>query len=364
MIPSFDLKKQFQSLKGDMMTKLEAVLDKGAFILGQEVQAFEREFAKWNGSPFAVGVANGTDALQLALRAVGVGPNDEVICPAFTYVATASAISFTGAKPVFVDISLDDFGATPENIERAITPKTRAVVLVHLYGHPAKVEAVAQLCRAKGLSLIEDCAQATGAKLAGTKVGNFGVAGCYSFYPTKNLGGYGDGGLVTCQDEEFAKKIRMLRAQGQGSVVYQHELLGTNSRLDELQAAILRVKLPHLDEWNRLRREIAEAYSHSCTEQMVAPKELPGCHHVFHQYTLRCSRRADLQKHLASHNIGHTIYYPISLHLQPAYRSLGYKAGDFPNAEQAQSEALSLPMFPELSPEQRAAVCQALKEFV
>jgi dTDP-4-amino-4,6-dideoxygalactose transaminase len=364
MIPTFELNSQFQSLKSEMMKKLEAVLDRGQFILGQEVASFEQEFAQWNGSAHAIGVANGTDALQLALRAIEVGPGDEVICPTFTYVATASAISFTGAKPVPVDIDLTNFSAIPSAIEAAITPSTKAVILVHLYGHPGYVDEVLALCKKHNLHLVEDCAQATGASYKGTKVGNFGIAGCFSFFPTKNLGGYGDGGLVTSRDPKIAERIRMLRAQGQGHTKYQHDILGTNSRLDELQAAILRVKLPYLDRWNDQRRAIASSYQEiSSLEHIRFPKELADCRHVYHQFTVLSSCRSELQSYLTSKGIGFTVYYPISVHLQPAYRSLGWEKGSFPNAELAQEQALSLPMFPEMTKSQLEEVCLALRAF-
>lgn len=364
MIPTFELNSQFRNLKSEMMAKLEAVLDRGQFILGQEVAAFEQEFATWNGSKHAIGVANGTDALQLALRAIEVRPGDEVICPTFTYVATASAISFTGAKPVPVDIDLTNFSAIPSAIEAAINERTKAVILVHLYGHPGYVDEVVAICKKHNLHLIEDCAQATGASYKGTKVGNFGVAGCFSFFPTKNLGGYGDGGMVTSSDPKIAERIKMLRAQGQGSTKYQHDILGTNSRLDELQAAILRVKLPYLDRWNEQRRSIASAYQQlSNSEHITFPKEMADCFHVYHQFTILSPCRSELQAYLTNKGIGFTVYYPISVHLQPAYRSLGWGKGSFVNAEQAQEQALSLPMFPEMTKEQLEEVCQALKAF-
>jgi dTDP-4-amino-4,6-dideoxygalactose transaminase len=364
MIPGFELKTQYQKIRSEVEEAVLRVLSSTHYILGPEVEAFEAEFAAWHGARHAIGVGSGTEALHLALRAFDIGPGDEVICPPFTYMATAGAIAQTGARPVFADVELDTYGLDPARVAEAVTPRTRAMVVVHLFGHPAPMGPLLDIARRHNLVVIEDCAQATGAQVGDDKVGTLGDVGCFSFYPTKNLGGVGDGGMLLARDPEVARKLRMLRAHGQGGQKYYHEILGTNSRLDEIQAAVLRVKLRHLDEWNALRREAARSYGQKLAGKGLAlPVEAPGCRHVYHQYTVRCPHRALLIEHLRQQGVGCTVYYPLSLHLQPLFAHLGGKRGDFPRSEEAQDQVLSLPMYPELTEEQIDQVAAAVGSF-
>ena len=366
-VPLTDLKAQYESIKEEIDAAIHRVLQQGQFILGPEVKAFEEEMAAYCGTVFAVGVASGTDALHLALLACGIKPGDEVLTTPFTFIATAEAITNCGAMPVFADIEPKTFNIDPVRIEPKITSKTKAIVPVHLYGRPAAMEPILELGKKHNLNIVEDCAQALGAEYKGRKVGSLGDTGCLSFFPAKNLGAYGDGGMVVTNDPEVAQTVEMLRNHG-SKTSYYHLVPGFNSRLDAIQAAILRVKLKHLDKWNELRRSKASLYSRllsqidSVEPPYVEEHNKPSCNY----YTIRLkdSRldRNELRKHLESKGIQTKVYYPLSLHLQEVYKSLGYKPGDFPQSEQAQEQVLSLPMYPELSEEQIEQIVGEIKK--
>jgi dTDP-4-amino-4,6-dideoxygalactose transaminase len=364
-VPQLDLAAQYAAIGGEIRAAVEKVLASQQFVLGREGTALEEEIAKLCGVAHGVGVASGTDALMLALRACGVQAGDEVLLPAFTFVATGSAVSALGAKPVFADIRPDTYNLDPSELERRVTPRTRAIVAVHLYGLAADMDPILAFAKARGLRVIEDNAQAIGASYKGIRTGSLGDAACFSFYPTKNLGAYGDAGLVTTNSAQLAARIRTLRNHGQTGKYLSGET-GWNSRLDELQAAILRVKLRHLSDWQRARRANAAEYTRLLNQVpgVMPPIAPEGYEHVFHQYTIRVERRDALQQFLSERKIGSTVYYPHPLHLQPLYASLGYKAGDFPHAERAAQEVLSLPMYPELRKEQIARVVEAVAEFL
>jgi dTDP-4-amino-4,6-dideoxygalactose transaminase len=349
VIPCGDLKLQYGSIKVEVDRAVQAVLDGGWFILGQNVAAFEQEFAAYCGAQFAVGVGNGTDALQLALMSCGIGPGDEVITAPNSATFTALAISATGALPRFVDIDPRTYNLDARRLAEAIGPRTRAIIPVHLYGQPADMDPILAIARERGLRVIEDAAQAHGARYQGRRVGTLGDLGCFSFYPSKNLGAYGDGGMVVTNDPLLAERVRMLRNGGQ-KTRYDHQLLGLNSRLDELQAAILRVKLPYLDTWNQQRRHIAALYTAQLGDASVeTPLELPQVEHAYHLYVIRCAQRDALQKHLADCGVETAIHYPLPIHLQGAYRGLGFGPGSFPIAERCAGQVLSLPIYPELT---------------
>ncbi|MBI3484078.1 MAG: DegT/DnrJ/EryC1/StrS family aminotransferase [Acidobacteria bacterium] len=365
-----DLRAQYATLRAEIRAALDEVLESQQFILGRQGLALEKELAGFCGARFAVGVASGTDALILALHAAGVGPGDEVLVPAFTYIATADAVSLLGAKPVFVDILPDTFNIDPAQIETRITSRTRVVVPVHLYGQPAEMDSILALAARRGLRVIEDNAQAIGAKCKGRTTGALAEMGSLSFFPTKNLGGYGDGGMILTNSEDLERRLRSLRFHGTGANRYISEEQGWNSRLDEMQAAVLRVKLRHLEKCNAARQAHAARYTSLLKDVpgITAPATAAGCAHVYHQYTVRIAGRGPVrdlvQKKLAARGIATTVYYPIPLHLQPMFAGLGYKAGDFPEAERAASEVLSLPMYPELLPAQIERVAQALAAVV
>ena len=364
-VPQLDLAAQYAAIGAEIRTAVERVLASQQFILGSEGVAFEREIAQLCGVAHGVGVASGTDALILALRACGVQAGDEVVIPPFTFVATGSAISALGAKPVFADIRPDTYNIDPSDLARRVTNKTKAIIAVHLYGLACDMDPIVNFARAHNLRVIEDNAQSIGASYKGRRAGSLGDAACMSFYPTKNLGAYGDAGMVATNSNEAAARLRTLRNHGQ-SAKYVSSEPGWNSRLDEIQAAILRVKLRHLPEWQRARQGHAAAYTKLLLGiPGVMPPLIPeGYDHVFHQYTIRVERRDALMKFLSERKIGCSVYYPVPLHLQPLYASLGHKAGDFPHAERAAQEVLSLPMFPELRPEQVTRVAEAVAEFV
>ena len=323
--------------------------------------AFEEEFAAYIGATECVGVNSGTDALHLALRACAVGPGDEVITVAHTAVATAAAIRLAGATPVFVDIDPATYTMAPDALEAAITPLTRAVIPVHLYGHPADIAAIDEIAERRGLWLIEDCAQAHGAQVDGQKVGTFGDLACFSFYPTKNLGALGDGGAVTGSDRELLEKVRLLREYGWTPAArYVSQVEGVNSRLDELQAAILRVKLHHLDVENDRRRGLAALYDEHLPSAVIRPVERPGCRHVYHLYVVRVRDRDRVRARLADAGIGTAIHYPVPIHRQPAYSAGFVRAGDLRTTERTAHEILSLPLYPTLTAEQVQQVCDAL----
>lgn len=360
-IPMLDLKAQYASIRDEIRDAVDAVLESQHFILGPQVAVLEEEVARYCGRRYAVGVASGTDALILALRAVNIGPGDEVIVPSFTFIATADTVSLLGGTPVFVDIERDTFNIDPEKIEQKITSRTRAIVPVHLYGHAADMDPIMAIAKRHELKVIEDNAQAIGATYKGKKTADFGDIGCLSFFPSKNLGGYGDGGMVVTDSEELYRRLRGLRSHG-GTKKYFSEEQGWNSRLDEIQAAILRVKLRHLDQWNAGRRANAARYDSLLqgVDAVKTPFVAKWADHVFHQYTLRVPERDRVQKRLEQEGIASTVYYPTAIHLQPIFKSLGYTPGDLPETEQATVEALSLPMYPELTAAQAERVAKAL----
>ncbi|HEY3999509.1 MAG TPA: DegT/DnrJ/EryC1/StrS family aminotransferase [Candidatus Xenobia bacterium] len=347
------------------MRALESVVDSTQFIHGPEVKAFEVEMARLCQTSAAIGVGTGTDALVLALMAMGVGRQDEVITTPWTFFATAEAIAHLGARPVFVDIEADTFNLDPNRIEAAITAKTKAILPVHIFGLPANMDAIMEIARTRGLKVIEDAAQAAGARFKGKAAGGLGDAGCFSFYPTKNLGGMGDGGMVTTQDAALEARIRQIANHGQlPGQKYMYHSIGTNSRLDSLQAAVLRVKLRHLNAWNARRRAIAALYRKLLEGSLVVtPAPHPDYEHVHHLYTVRAPRRDALVEHLKAHAVGCMVYYPLSLHLQDALKFLGYREGDLPVAEKAQQEVISLPMFPELTDAQVHRTVEVILDF-
>jgi len=376
-VPAFDLTRQIANLKPELMSAFERVLGSGHFILGSEVEALEREMAAYLGAKHASGVASGTDALWLALKALGIGPGDKVLTVPFTFFATASAILNTGADPVFIDIEEDTFNLDFEDVKRFLEGQSvvhrrlkvrperiKAILAVHLYGQAVDMAPLRDLAQERGILLIEDAAQAIGAEYHGKRVGTLGSVGCFSFFPTKNLGGFGDGGLVATNDDGFAEKIRLLRAHGSRQKYY-HQIIGTNSRLDALQAAVLRVKLKRLDEWIVARQAIAARYDESFQTGEVVRPPARGANrnHTYHQYTIRvpAGRRDQLRNFLQQQAIETAIYYPVPVHLQSALSHLGYREGDFPKSEQACREVLSLPIFPELKMEEQKRVVDSLK---
>lgn len=347
MIPMIDLKKQFSEIKDEVLSVLTGIIESSQYVLGPRVLEFEKSVAAYHGIPEAIGVASGTDALHLALEAAGIGEGDEVITSPFTFFATAEAILYTGATPVFADIEEDTMNIDPAMVEAKITDRTKAILPVHIFGHAADMPKIMDIASRHHLRVIEDCAQSFGASIAGKKTGSFGDAGCFSFYPSKNLGAFGDGGMVLLRDSTLGETIRKLRNHGsQGA--YRHESVGFNSRLDEIQAGILLVKLKRIDDYNRRRRENASRYSQLLSDRIVKPVEREGYSHVYHQYTIRSSGRDNLQKQLKDKDVSSVVYYPVPLHLQEAISFLGYRKGDFPVAENAASMVLSLPMYPEL----------------
>lgn len=367
-IPLVDLKAQYDSIRSGIDAAIHRVVQNGQFILGPEVKAFEEEMAAYCGTEFAVGVASGTDALHLALIALDIKPGDEVITTPFTFIATAESIAKCGAKPVFVDIDSRTYNIDPAQIESKITSKTKAILPVHLYGQPAQIERILGLAEKLNLKVVEDSAQALGAEYKSVKAGSMGNAGCLSFFPSKNLGAYGDGGMIITNDPKIAETVRILRVHG-SKTTYQHVMHGFNSRLDALQAAVLRVKLKYLDIWNELRRGKAALYTKllSGIDGIEPPYFDKHCKSSCNYYTIRLRdsrlNRNELRKRLESKGIQTMVYYPLSLHLQEVYKYLGHKAGDFPQSERAQEQVLSLPMYPELSEEQIEEVAREIKRF-
>lgn len=351
------------SIEQEIDAAIKEVLLGTEFILGPAVQDLEQRVAAYCECKYGVGVASGTDALRLALMALGIGPGDEVVTTPFSFVASANVISHCGAKPVFVDIDPQTYNVDPKGIEAAITSHTKAILPVHLYGQPADMQPTMALAERYGLFVVEDCAQAIGARYKGRRVGSFGHIGCLSFYPTKNLGAYGDGGMVVTSDPALAEKIDMLRRQG-CKEKYHAEVLGFNSRLDSLQAAILNVKLNYLDEWNSARREVAQRYNEFLADLPVTtPYESEDVYHVYHQYTIRTPLRDELAQYLRVQGIATMVYYPVPLHRQVLYSDLGYAEHSLPNAERAAHEVLSLPLFPELDVTQQQKIAAAISKF-
>lgn len=361
MIPILDLRRQYETIAPEINAAVRSVLAGGVFINGPNVAALEQEFATYVGADFGVGLNSGTDALHLALRALDIGPGDEVITTPFTFVATSEAIGMVGATPVFAEIDPHTYTIDPRAVEAAITPRTKAILPVHLYGLPADMRALVAIARRHHLALVEDCAQSVGATFEGKGTGTFGEIGCFSFFPSKNLGAYGDGGMLVTSDERLAQRVRMLRAHG-AAKKYYHEELGLNSRLDELQAAILRVKLPWLSRWNEARRTIAAVYSEILgpVPSVQIPVEPPSSKCVYHQYTVAVDDREECRRRLYEHGIETMVYYPVPLHLQRVHTSMHLRKGAFPVAEAAAERVLSLPIFPELRRDEARRVADVL----
>jgi len=362
-VPYLDLKAQLIPLRAEIDAAIARTLDNCSFCLGPDVAQFEKDFAAFCGAQHALGFNSGTSALHVAMRLLGVGPGDEVITTPYTFIATSWAISYCGAKPVYVDIDEATFNLNPALIEKAITPRTKAVLPVHLYGQPFAVDAVAAVCKKHNLPFVEDAAQAHGAKYQGKSIGTFGAVSCFSFYPAKNLGACGEGGALVTNDAKLAARAKSLREHG-STVRYHHDEVGYNYRLEGIQGAVLGVKLKHLEKWTRERQRVAARYAELLKD---TPLQLPtvtaGNESAWHLYTVRSPRRDELKKHLDANGIGNAVHYPMPLHLQKVYANLGYKPGDFPVAEKASREVLSLPMFPELTEAQIQRVAAVVQEF-
>jgi dTDP-4-amino-4,6-dideoxygalactose transaminase len=370
LVPFVDLQAQYRSIKNEIDAAIARVVESSAFVLGREVEAFEAAFAEYVGARFCVGVNSGTAALQIALQACGVGAGDEVVVPANTFFATAEAVSTAGATPRFVDVDPVSYNIDPARIEAAITERTRAIIPVHLYGQPADLDAVFDIAARHNLIVIEDAAQAHGARYKGRRTGALARAGCFSFYPGKNLGAMGEGGAVTTDDEEIARRARLLRDHG-SERKYRHEIVGYNFRMEGIQGAVLNAKLAHLEGWNDLRRAHAARYNELLGalgggggRSLTLPREAEYARHVYHLYVVQTDERDALQKHLAAAGVQTGIHYPVPVHLQPAYSSLGYREGDFPEAERQAARVLSLPMFAELTAAQIERVAEATLSFV
>jgi dTDP-4-amino-4,6-dideoxygalactose transaminase len=362
VIPLVDLKAQYTTISDEVKIAIQGVLDSCQFALGSEVSTFEREFAAYCNVTEAVGVNSGTSALHLALLAAGVGPGDEVVTVPFTFVATAAAIHYTGATPIYVDIDPETFNMDPAKLDAVVTARTRAVVPVHLYGQPADMDAINKIARERGLVVIEDAAQAHGAEYKGRRVGSLASMACFSFYPGKNLGAYGEAGLVTTDNPEYARKIRMLRDWG-AEQKYHHVLKGYNYRMEAMQGAVLRVKMRHLEKWTEARRRIARRYDEAFAgTEIRTPQPTDSNRHVYHVYAIRSTARARWQQELSARGIQTGIHYPIPVHRQPAYTDGRWNAGDFPHSETAAEEVLSLPMYPELQESQQDEVVRAVLE--
>ena len=362
MIPMVDLKKQYHILKEDIDAAVSEVLENTQFILGPNVNTFEREAANYLDVKHALSCASGTDALHLALAAAGIGPGDEVITPSFTFIATAEAIRYVGATPVFVDILPKTLNIDPKSMAMAITDKTRALLPVHLFGQPADMPQIMQIAKQHKLLVIEDCAQSFGASIDDKMTGGIGLAGCHSFFPSKNLGCYGDGGMITTNDDNIADKIRVLRNHG-SAIRYHHDVIGYNSRLDEIQAAILRIKLKNIKTYNQERYRVAQSYSSKLRDVVTTPFEDKIGQHVYHQYTILTPKRDAIMKKLTENNIANAIYYPIPLHKQNVFAK-EYAGVSLPVSEHVASQCMSLPIFPELEEEQIEQICDIIKSAI
>jgi len=361
MVPFVDLKAEYHSIKPEIDAAIARVLETGQFVLGEEVDAFEREFAAFSGAAHGIAVSSGTAALHLALVAAGVGPGDEVVTVPFTFVATVAAIGYVDARAVFVDIDARSFTMDPAELEAAITPRTKAIVPVHLYGQPADMDPIREIAARHHLTIIEDAAQAHAARYKDRPVGSLGHLACFSFYPSKNLGAYGEGGMIVTSDATLADRLRLLRNWGQRTK-YEHLIPGFNARLQGLQGAILRVKLRHLPAWTDARRRHAARYGELLADSGIGlPVEMPYARHVYHLYTVRVREREALQAALRSAGVQTGMHYPVPVHLQPAYRDPRYREGAFPVSERASLEVLSLPMFPQMSEDQIATVVSAIR---
>lgn len=365
-IKMLDLQEQYFNLKEEILPALEEVMESSSFILGKQVTTLEESIAEYSNVKYGIGVGNGSDAIHIALQAAGISKGDEVITTPFTFFATSGAIVRANAKPVFVDIDPITFNIDPTKIEEVITEKTRAIVPVHLYGHMADMEEIMRIANKYNLVVIEDAAQAIGATMNGKSIGDISTAATLSFFPTKNLGGYGDGGMIVTNNQNISEKCKVIRVHG-SKPKYHHHVLGYNSRLDELQAAILNIKLQKLEEFNDARRAIAQYYTtelnKKISEHVITPVELEGYHHVYHQYTLRVKDRDELQKYLKEQGISTMIYYPIPLHLQPVFSDLNYHLGDFVETEKAMNEVISLPIWPEMKKEDQDYILEKMERF-
>jgi dTDP-4-amino-4,6-dideoxygalactose transaminase len=367
-IPLLDLKAQLASIREEIRTAVDRVIDSQQFILGPEVEALEREIAGYAGCAHAVGVSSGTDALLLALMALGIVPGDEVVTTPYSFFATAGSIVRLGARPVYVDIDSASFNVDASRVEAAITPRTKAIMPVHLFGQVADMAPILEIAERRGIPIVEDAAQAIGAEWRGRRAGSLGQMGCFSFFPSKNLGGFGDGGMVTTSDPALAERLRILRNHG-AKPKYHNKFVGGNFRLDALQAAVLRVKLPHLDPWTRRRQENAALYRRLFAEAGLdaapirLPEELSSRRHIYHQFVIRCDRRDALMVHLKEHGVGSEVYYPVPMHLQECFAAHGGRQGDFPEAERAARESLAIPIYPELSEAMQLTVVKTVAGF-
>jgi dTDP-4-amino-4,6-dideoxygalactose transaminase len=361
-VPLVDLKEQYQGIKEEVLSEISKALDGMQLFLGKNVQTLETDFAAYCGAKFGIGVGSGTDALHVALLACGIGPGDEVITVSHTFIATVEAIILAGARPVLVDIDPQTFNMDSSLVEKAITKRTKAIIPVHLYGHPADIDPLRDLARKYGLKIIEDACQGHGAEYKGKRTGSLGDAGCFSFYFTKNLGGYGEGGMITTSDPEIARMCRMIRDHGQNAKYY-HSMMGINARLDELQAAVLRVKLPHLNDWVEKRRKIAQAYDAALPETLVKPSEMPWARHVYHLYVVKSRERNELREWLESKGVSTGMHYPVPVHLQEAWHKYGGDALSLPVTEEITGQIISLPIYPELGIGEVDYICSCIQEF-
>ena len=363
-VPLLDLKAQYAAIRDEIRTAVDAVMESQRFILGPEVESLEREIAAYSQARYAVGVSSGTDALLIALMAINLQPGDEVITTPYSFFATAGSIARLGGKPVFVDIDARNFNIAASAIQARISSRTRAIIPVHLFGLMADMDTILEIGRRHNLVVIEDAAQAIGAARNGRRAGSVGHIGCFSFYPSKNLGGFGDGGMVTTNDPALDDRLRLLRTHGFRKT-YHHEVVGGNFRLDEIQAAVLRVKLRHLDQWTEARRRNAEIYREALGQcrTIDLPIDIPDCRHIYNQFVISSDRRDPLMTFLRQRGIGNEVYYPVPLHLQECFKDLGYSTGDFPNSESASRRSLALPIYPELTPGMIQTVAKAIIEF-
>jgi dTDP-4-amino-4,6-dideoxygalactose transaminase len=360
-VPFLDLKRQYEQIKPEVNKAITDVIESQRFAMGPKTEEFEKSFASYCDSKFAVGVNSGTSALHIALLSIGIKPGDEVITCPNSFFATAEAISAVGAKPVFADMSNEDFCINADSVRKKITPKTKAIIPIHLYGQMADMAPLLEIAHSKGLQIVEDACQAHGALYNQKKSGSFGRIGCFSFYPGKNLGAYGEGGMCTTSDAELDEKMRLLRSHGE-KPKHTHRIPAYNFRMEEMQAAVLSIKLKYLDSWNEKRRKNAKLYNELLANSVAAPKEMPGRKHIYHIYSILSQRRDELAKRLNDNGITTLIHYPTPIHMQPAYASLGYKEGSMPNCEKAAKEILSLPMFAELTEEEIKYVAEKIKE--
>jgi len=367
-VPLFDLKPQYQIIRDEVRDALDRIIDSQQFVLGNEGRALEEEVARYCGTKFAIGCASGSDALLLALMSLGIGQGDEVITTSFTFFATGAAITRLGARPVFVDIDEQTFNLDVARVEAAITPRTKAIIAVHIYGQCVEMDSLLEIANRHEIPVVEDMAQAIGAEDKDRRAGSMGTIGCLSFYPSKNLGGAGDGGMLVTNDEEQARRLSMLHVHGEQQKYY-HDEVGINSRLDEIQAAVLRVKLPHLESWNRGRHEKAERYRSmfaeaGLSEDVRVPYARPDGRHVYHLFVVRVGDQSEaLRAHLSAHGIGNGVYYPVPLHLQKCFSYLGYQQGDLVKAEAAAAETIALPLYPELTEAQQDYVVSTVANF-